>query len=99
MALYLEFDHPVDLKKAQKCLQQAPGVTLFDDYTNQHFATPLDATGKDDVFCSRLRTDSTEPTILELWVVGDQLLKGAALNAVQIAEKMIHQKEVVCLLP
>jgi len=67
---------------------QAPGIQILDDAENNRFPMPLDATGQDDVFVGRIRQDISMPDNrgICLWVAGDQLLKGAALNAVQIAE-------------
>ena len=82
----VEFKKPFDLLQVYKALQNIPGLKIFEDRGANRFATPADATGKDDVFCGRFRIDPSQPNTLEFWAVGDQLLKGAALNAVQIAE-------------
>ena len=65
---------------------EAPGVKIFEERENNRWATPLDASGGDPVLVGRIRRDTSQPNTLDLWLVSDQLLKGAALNAVQIAE-------------
>lgn len=82
----VEFHHPFSLDAIYDAWAHVPGLKLFEDRSKNRFATPVDATGKEDVFCGRLRIDPSQPNTLEFWAVGDQLLKGAALNAVQIAE-------------
>lgn len=84
----VEFHKPFSLEQIYTALQNVPGLTLFEDRKANRFATPLDATGKHEIFCGRFRVDPSQPNTLEFWAVGDQLLKGAALNAVQIAEKL-----------
>lgn len=83
----VEFRKPFELDEIYEMLQAVPGLKIFEDRASNRFATPCDATGKEEVLCGRFRIDSTQPNTLEFWSVGDQLLKGAALNAVQIAEK------------
>ncbi len=85
-ALNVEFSAPFSPSQARGLLASAPGVQLLEDWTANRFPMPLDASGHDDVFVGRIRKDASHPNALDLWVVGDQLLKGAALNAVQIAE-------------
>jgi aspartate-semialdehyde dehydrogenase len=77
--------------EAREILSKAPGVSLIDDRTNNTFPTPLDASGKDDVYVGRIRRDLSQDgdAGLSLFVCGDQLRKGAALNAVQIAELLL----------
>lgn len=82
----VEFHHPVSLVEITQLWKETPGLRLFEDRAKNRFATPLDATGMDDVLCGRLRLDQSQPNTIEFWAVGDQLRKGAALNAVQIAE-------------
>jgi aspartate-semialdehyde dehydrogenase len=84
----VEFKKPFTLEQVYEALKEVPGLKLFEDRKANRFATPVDATGKDDVFCGRFRIDPSQPNTLEFWAVGDQLLKGAALNAVQIAERL-----------
>lgn len=91
MAISVEFDRPVPVAEARSALAAAPGVRLVDDRASNHFPMPVEASGQDDVLVGRLRPDSGDPSgrTLALFVVGDQLLKGAALNAVQIAEALL----------
>lgn len=89
MALTVEFDRHITAMEAQGWLADAPGVRVVNDNENNHFPMPSEATGQDDVLVGRLRGDASDPTgrTLTLFLAGDQLLKGAALNAVQIAEQ------------
>jgi len=82
----------ISLEEVYKLLHQTKGVRIFEDRKNNIFASPQDVVGKEDVFCGRFRIDPSEPNTLEMWIVGDQLLKGAALNAVQIAEHLTEKK-------
>lgn len=82
----VEFENEFDLAELRSVLQQAPGVVVVDDPANQQYPMPMDAHEKDEVFVGRLRRDETQPKTLNLWVVSDNLRKGAATNAVQIAE-------------
>lgn len=86
IALSAEFERPVSLEKARQVLAEAPGLDLVDEPRANRYPTPLDAAGKDSCQAGRLRVDCALENGLSLWVAGDQLLKGAALNAVQIAE-------------
>ncbi|MEO1519324.1 MAG: aspartate-semialdehyde dehydrogenase [Cyanobacteria bacterium J06633_2] len=90
-AVTLEFDHPFAPSTAKEILSNAPGVTVVEDWGNNYFPMPVDASGKDDVLAGRIRYDISNPNGLELWLCGDQIRKGAALNAVQIAELFIQQ--------
>ncbi|OGN63885.1 MAG: aspartate-semialdehyde dehydrogenase [Chlamydiae bacterium RIFCSPHIGHO2_12_FULL_49_9] len=94
----VEFKKPFALKMVYEALEDVPGLKLFEDRAQNRFPTPFDATGKDDVFCGRFRIDSSRPNTLEFWAVGDQLLKGAALNAVQIAETALETQNSEALL-
>jgi len=85
-ALNIEFTGAMPVARAYDLLRQAPGIAVLEDRSKNRWPMPTDATGEDDVFVGRIRQDSTQPNTLDLWVVGDQLLKGAALNAVQCAE-------------
>jgi aspartate-semialdehyde dehydrogenase len=69
-------------------MRGAPGVEILEDRGQNRWPMPLDASGKDPVLVGRVRKDQSQPHTLDLWVVGDQIRKGAALNAVQIAEKL-----------
>ena len=88
-AVYLETRKPLAPKKAKEILIQAPGVIVLDEPQNNLYPMPIDAEGKDEVFVGRIRRDPYQKCGLWLWVVSDNLLKGAALNAVQIAEELI----------
>jgi aspartate-semialdehyde dehydrogenase len=91
-ALNITFSQPVDVEQAYEVLRTAPGLTVLEDRRINRFPMPSDASGQDHVLCGRLRRDPSFPNTLGLWVVGDQLLKGAALNAVQIAELFLRKK-------
>lgn len=90
-AINITFDRPLTEDQAREILQNAPGVTLVDDRENNRFPEPIHASGQDDVLVGRIRADqSQDPGMgLDLFVSGDQLRKGAALNAVQIAQRLI----------
>src|SRR5688572_18812439 len=88
----VEFESDFDLNEVKDLLRQAPGVVLVDDPTTQQYPMPMDAHEKDDVFVGRLRRDETQPNTLNMWIVSDNLRKGAATNAVQIAENLIERK-------
>lgn len=90
-AVNLEFATPFDPEQARAVLSQAPGVKLVEDWKANYFPMPIDASGKDDVLVGRIRQDISHPCGLELWLSGDQIRKGAALNAIQIAELLIAQ--------
>jgi aspartate-semialdehyde dehydrogenase len=85
-SINIEFDQPFDVAVARAAIAKAPGVELVEDWENNYFPMPIDASGKDDVLVGRIRRDISHPNGLELWLCGDQIRKGAALNAVQIAE-------------
>ncbi|HSX12062.1 MAG TPA: aspartate-semialdehyde dehydrogenase [Rhabdochlamydiaceae bacterium] len=88
IALNVEFRAPITRADALKELKEAAGLTILENWEQNRFPMPIDASFQDNVFCGRIRQDLTQPNTLEMWVVGDQLLKGAALNCVQIAEKL-----------
>lgn len=90
-AINLEFDQPFEVNEAKEAISQAAGVTVVDDWANNYFPMPMDATGKDDVLVGRIRQDISSDNNLELWLCGDQIRKGAALNAVQIAELLVEK--------
>lgn len=77
------------VEQAREALSRFPGVQLVDDREHNHFPMPIEATGREEILVGRIREDVSNPKALDLFVSGDQLLKGAALNAVQIAEAMI----------
>jgi aspartate-semialdehyde dehydrogenase len=85
-ALNLEFSHPFPVAKARQILENAPGITLIEDWDQNRFPMPIDVSGQDAVAVGRIRQDISHPHCLELWLCGDQIRKGAALNAIQIAE-------------
>jgi aspartate-semialdehyde dehydrogenase len=89
-AVHIEFESPITLDQARKALMQADGVALMELEPELQFISPLEAAGDDLVFVSRLRVDPTVPNGLSMWVVADNLRKGAALNAVQIAELLVR---------
>jgi len=91
-ALNVEFEKPITALQAKKILQNAPGVTVLEDWDQNRFPMPIDASGQDNIFVGRIRQDLSNPNTLDLWAVGDQLLKGAALNAIQIAEHLCSSK-------
>jgi aspartate-semialdehyde dehydrogenase len=88
----VEFDSDYSLDEVRGLLSSAPGVVLVDDPATQKYPMPMDAHDKDEVFVGRLRRDETQPNTLNLWVVSDNLRKGAATNAVQIAEYLVSKK-------
>ena len=90
-AVNIEFRGPVTVEQARAALRRAPGVTVVDERENGGYITPQDCVGQGDVFISRLRKDPTVEYGLSMWVVSDNLRKGAALNAVQIAESLINR--------
>lgn len=90
-AVNLEFDSPFSVEQAREILRQAPGVKLVEDWRSNYFPMPVEASGQDDVLVGRIRQDLSNPNGLELWLSGDQIRKGAALNAVQIAELLVAQ--------
>ena len=85
-AINIEFARPISEQRARAALQDAPGVVVLDHRADAGYVTPAEAAGEDAVYVSRIRRDPTVPHGLNLWVVSDNLRKGAALNAVQIAE-------------
>ena len=90
-AVNVEFENEYDLDEVKKLLCNAPGIMLVDDPSTQKYPMPMDAHEKDDVFVGRLRRDETQPKTLNMWVVSDNLRKGAATNAVQIAEYLVSK--------
>ena len=88
-AINVEFESPISEEEAREVLREAPGITLIDRRVDEGYVTPAECVGEDPVFVSRVRTDPTVENGLSLWVVADNLRKGAALNAVQIAEHLV----------
>ena len=85
-----QFEKPVDVESARACFDRMPGVALMDAPEKGVWPTPLDSTNGDTCYVGRIRKDMAIPNALNLWVVGDQVRKGAALNAVQIAELLVR---------
>ena len=90
-AVNLEFAAPFAVADALATLSQAPGVKVVEDWERNYFPMPLDASGQDDVLVGRIRQDISHANGLELWLCGDQIRKGAALNAIQIAELLVDR--------
>jgi aspartate-semialdehyde dehydrogenase len=88
-AMNVEFERPITADQARKVLRDAPGVSVVDHRSDDGFVTPAECVGEDNVFVSRIREDQTVENGLNLWVVADNVRKGAALNAVQIAERLV----------
>ncbi|MDX9826732.1 MAG: aspartate-semialdehyde dehydrogenase [Spirochaetia bacterium] len=88
-SINIETEKPIDLAEAKRLLEKAPGIKLMDDPAALLYPTALDCDGQDAVYVGRLRTDPTVPNGLNMWVVADNLRKGAALNTVQIGELLI----------
>ena len=88
-AVNIEFEKPYNLEKVRNALNNAEGCKVIDKRENGGYSTPLDATGSDETYISRIREDKTNPNSLNLWIVSDNLLRGAALNSVEIAETII----------
>ena len=91
-AVNVEFSNPFEVSDILKILKNTSGVTIQDDVNQNLYPMPLTSEGKDDVFVGRIRRDYSKENALNLWVVSDNLRKGAALNAVQIAEYLIAKK-------
>ena len=85
-AVNIEFENTIDEERAREALRNAPGVVVFDHRQDEGYVTPVESAGEDAVYVSRVRSDPTVDYGLSMWVVSDNLRKGAALNAVQIAE-------------
>ncbi len=90
-AINLEFEQPFSVAQARAILASSPGVKLVEDWSANYFPMPMDASGQDEVLVGRIRQDLSHPNGLELWLCGDQIRKGAALNAVQIAELLVQK--------
>ena len=90
-SINLEFDEPFSVEEAREILLKTPGVQLLEDWQKNYFPMPINASHNENVLVGRIRQDFSHPCCLELWICGDQILKGAALNAVQIAELLISK--------
>ncbi len=88
-SLNLEFERPLSPQQAREVLTRAPGLAVLDDPANLLYPMPVEASGRDEVFVGRIRSDHTVPYGLNMWVVADNILKGAATNSVQIAELLL----------
>lgn len=87
----IEFEHDFDLAEIRKILHETPGITLQDNPDTKTYPMPIYAHGKDDVFVGRIRKDESHPKAINLWIVADNLRKGAATNAIQIAEYLAEK--------
>ena len=90
-AITIEFEKPISAARAREILREAPGVLVIDKQEDGGYITPIDCVGDFATFVSRIREDGTVENGLSIWVVSDNLRKGAALNAVQIAEVLINR--------
>lgn len=88
----IEFEKPISDVEAREILRNAPGILVVDKREPGGYATPVEAAGDFSTYVSRIREDTTVENGLAMWIVSDNLLKGAALNAIQIAESMIEQR-------
>ncbi len=91
-AVNIEFEKPFTIEKVREVLSSANGCEVIDKREDGGYSTPLEATGKNETFISRIREDKTKKNALNLWIVSDNLLRGAALNSVEIAETIINSK-------
>ncbi len=90
----VEFKEDYDMEEIRVILSETPGIMLQDDIMNSVYPMPLYAEGRDEVFVGRLRRDDTRPNTLNMWIVADNLRKGAATNAIQIAEYLVEKKYI-----
>ena len=90
-AVHVEFQRPMSPQEARELLTASPGVSVVDEPVANRYPLPIEAEGKDDVFVGRIRQDASNPNGLAMWVVSDNLRKGAALNAIQIAEEVLRR--------
>jgi aspartate-semialdehyde dehydrogenase len=91
-AVNIEFEKPISAEEARQILDEAPGCVVIDRRRPGGYITPMEASGEDATYISRIREDATVENGLAMWIVSDNLRKGAALNAVQIAELMVNRK-------
>jgi len=91
-AVNIEFENPVSVEEAREILRNAPGCLVIDKHEPGGYVTPYECVGEDATYISRIREDATVENGLQMWVVSDNLRKGAALNAIQIAEVLINRK-------
>jgi aspartate-semialdehyde dehydrogenase len=90
-SINIEFNNEIDLKKIKNCLKSAPGCKVVDEHKDGGYITPTEIDGDFITYISRIREDSTQKNSINMWVVSDNLLKGAALNAVQIAQLLCEK--------
>ena len=90
-SIWVETERPISVAEAREAFSKAEGVVLMDDLANKIYPMPLDIAGKDPVYVGRVREDLANPNGLTFWTVSDQIKKGAALNAVQIAEYLVKE--------
>lgn len=93
-SVWFETEEPIGVEQIRKALKNAPGVTLVDDPQHYVYPMPLESAGKDDIFVGRIRKDLADDNSNTLWLTGDQIRKGAALNAIQIAEYLIKSGNI-----
>ena len=93
-AIWVECENPVTVGQVREAMSVAPGLVLMDEPAEGVYPMPLDMAGKDPVYVGRLREDLAVPGGVTFWTVGDQIKKGAALNAVQIAQWLLHNDPV-----
>ncbi|MCM8759358.1 MAG: aspartate-semialdehyde dehydrogenase [Candidatus Omnitrophica bacterium] len=91
-AITVQFDNYPDIQQCREILSSSPGIKILDEPENAKYPIPIDVSGQDDVFVGRIRKNTALENAIDMWVVGDNIKKGAAQNAVQIAEKMIEMK-------
>ena len=89
-AVHIEFENPITVEQATRALRNAEGIVVVDHRADGGYVTPQESAGEDATYVSRIRKDPTVPNGLSLWVVADNLRKGAALNTVQIAEVLVR---------
>lgn len=92
-AIWVETERPVSPAEAREAFSKAEGLVVVDDPADKKYPMPLDIAGKDPVYVGRIREDLANANGLSFWIVGDQIKKGAALNAVQIAQYMLAHKK------
>ena len=90
-AVHIDFQEPTGPGEVREVLSDVPGLTVVDDPTMNRYPMPIDAEGEDDVFVGRIRQDVSNPRGVAMWLVTDNLRKGAALNGIQIAEELLSR--------
>ena len=91
VSVHIELETPISVNEAKESLRVMPGLQVMDDPANNIYPMPRDVAGKDDVYVGRIRQDASNQNGLAMWVVSDNLRKGAALNSIQIAEEIIER--------